>query len=114
MQCLDYSQRRLSAFLEEVQRLRGSEFPYPHSEHALSLIEDFFSNYLRQLKKLTPASDPSTIRAACAAELTGLFEYLPLLGFILRSTNPRNAFEVYGPLLRLARDVVHPGVRSLT
>jgi hypothetical protein len=108
---LDYSQRRLSAFLEEVQRLRGSEFPYPHSEHALSLIEDFFSNYLRQLKKLTPASDPSTIRAACAAELTGLFEYLPLLGFILRSTNPRNAFEVYGPLLRLARDVVHPSVK---
>ena len=102
MQCLEYSKRRLTAFLEEIERLKGSEFPYLHSEHALGLIESYFSRYLAQLKKHGTKSNPATVRAACAAELTGLFEYLPLLGFILRSTNPRNAFEVYGPLLRLA------------
>jgi len=97
VQCLEYSKRRLAAFLEEIQHLKGSEFPYAHSEHALELIEHWFSGYLTQLGKLTAGSDASTVRAACAAELTGLFEYLPLLGFILRSTNPRNAFEFHGP-----------------
>src|SRR5271166_239466 len=113
MQCLEYSKRRLTAFLEEIERLKGSEFPYLHSEHALGLIESYFSRYLAQLKKHGTKSNPATVRAACAAELTGLFEYLPLLGFILRSTNPRNAFEVYGPLLRLAREIVKPTVKLI-
>jgi hypothetical protein len=113
MQCLEYSKRRLNAFLEEIERLKSSEFPYLHSEHALGLIESHFSGYLTQLKKHGPKSNPATVRAACAAELTGLFEYLPLLGFILRSTNPRNAFEVYGPLLRLAREIVKPTVKLI-
>ena len=113
MQCLEYSKRRLRAFLDEIQRLKGSEFPYPHSEHALQLIEASFSDYLAQLQKLGDGSNPATVRAACAAELTGLFEYLPFLGFILRSTNPRNAFEVYGPLLRLAREVVKPNIKLI-
>jgi len=39
--------------------------------------------------------------------LTALFRYLPLLGFILRSTNVRNAFEIYGPLLRLSQQILH-------
>lgn len=113
MQCLEYSKRRLAAFLEEIQRLKGSEFPYVHSEHALQLIEAWFSGYLAQLNKFKAGSDVATIRTACAAELTGLFEYLPVLGFILRSTNPRNAFEVHGPLLRLAREVVKPDVKLI-
>jgi len=111
---LEYSKRRLAAFLEEIQRLKGAEFPYVHSENALQLIERTFSDYLAQLKKLkTAGSDPATIRTACAAELTGLFEYLPFLGFILRSTNPRNAFEVHGPLLRLAREIVKPNIKLI-
>lgn len=111
MQCLEYSKRRLGAFLEEIQRLKGAEFPYVHSEHALQLIEGWFAGYLGQLNKLTATSDPKTVRTSCAAELSGLFEYLPLLGFILRSTNARNAFEVHGPLLRLAREVVKPNIK---
>jgi hypothetical protein len=113
VQCLEYSKSRLAAFLEEVQRLKGAEFPYAYSENALKLIEAWFSGYLTQLGKLTAGSDAATIRAACAAELTGLFEYLPFLGFILRSTNPRNAFEVHGPLLRLAREIVKPNIKLI-
>src|SRR5882762_4237987 len=56
VQCLEYSKMRLAAFLEEIQRLRGSEFAYVHSEHALGLIEASFSGYLTQLGKLTTSS----------------------------------------------------------
>jgi hypothetical protein len=113
VQYLKYSKERLGAFLDEIQRLQGSEFPYVHSKHALQLIEDGFEGYLKELNKLGPSSDPGTIRSSCAASLTGLFDYLPLLGFILRSTNPRNAFEVHGPLLRLAREVVKADIKLI-
>jgi hypothetical protein len=114
VQCLEYSKRRLAAFLEEIQRLKGSDFPYRHSEQALLLIETWFSGYLAILSKLKLGSNEATIRTACAAELTGLFEYLPVLGFILRSTNPRNAFEGHGPLLRLAREIVKPDIKLIS
>jgi hypothetical protein len=41
--------------------------------------------------------------------LQKLYAYSPLLGFILRSTNVRNAFEVVGPFLRLTRQVLDAG-----
>ena len=46
------------------------------------------------------------MKQACALSLRDLFDYLPLLGFILRSTNVRNTFEVFAPLLDLIRDVL--------
>jgi hypothetical protein len=113
VQSLEYSKQRLRAFLEEIRRLKTSEFPYVHSANALQLIEQKFSLYLGHLEKLKPNSDRATIRAACAAELSGLWEYLPILGFVLRSTNPRNAFEIHGPLLRLARELVKPSVKLI-
>jgi hypothetical protein len=113
VQFLDYSKSRLEAFLDQIRRLKGSEFPYADSQHGLQLIESKFSDYLAQLNKLGSTSNPNTVRAACAAELSGLWEYLPILGFILRSTNPRNAFEVHGPLLRLAREIVRPNIRLI-
>lgn len=110
---LEFSRARVKAFLEEIVRLKASDFPYPHSEQALSLIERVFSAFLSRLETLDEESDPETVRAACAAAVSGLFEYLPILGFILRSTNVRNAFEMYGPLLRLCRKILGPSTKLL-
>jgi hypothetical protein len=38
--------------------------------------------------------------------LAYLFIYTPFLGFILRATNVRNAFELYAPVIRLARKLL--------
>jgi hypothetical protein len=110
MLSLEYARSRLRAFLAEVSRLRESEFPYPDSEAALDLLEQRFSAKLIHLESLGPGNDPAVIKQQCAHALTGLFDYLPILGFILRSTNVRNAFEVYRPLRRLARNVLEPTV----
>jgi len=103
---LDYSRKRLREFLEEVKRLRGMEFPYEHSRQALLEIEGVFRQHLEYHEHLDEKSDPSTVEAACETELTALREYLPFLGLIIRSTNVRNAFEMYRPLLRLTRRIV--------
>lgn len=50
---------------------------------------------------------------ACSTSLYDLFAYIPVLGFILRSTNSRLAFEVHGPLLRIARRLIADTTRLL-
>jgi hypothetical protein len=51
-------------------------------------------------------SDQATIRGACIEALGTIFYYIPLLGFVLRSTDVRNAFEIHGPLLSLSRKIL--------
>jgi len=110
---LEFSKARVNAFLDEITKLKASDFPYPHSQQALILIEEVFRAFLDHVEKLDEASDPQTIRAACIAEVSGLFDYLPILGFILRSTNIRNAFETYGPVLRLCQKILGPNTKLL-
>src|SRR5205823_14088739 len=98
------------AFLDEAAHLAASEFPYPGSRLALERLIQFFTARLATLNSFDASSDQGVVRQTCALDLQHQFTYLPLFGFILRSTNVRNAFEVFRPLLRLARDIREPGV----
>lgn len=95
---------QVEAVLAEIERLKGSEFPYLHSEEALNELYDLFSNHLSNLSY--ESKDQPTVDLACNAAFASVRDSLDILGFILRSTNVRNAFEVYGPLLRLARKIL--------
>lgn len=115
MNILDYTKARLRAFLAEIDQVAESEFPYQESEEALQLLRRLFDQKLRVLegRKLdspdTPDEDrDSAIFAECKKALRDLFIYLPVLGFILRSTNVRNAFEIFGPLRRLTETLLPP------
>src|SRR5665213_2647660 len=98
MSPLEYSRARLRAFLKEVDRVKDSDFPHVHPREALIEIEKQFRSRLQKLDSLTAAHDRKVIEASCSEATFQLLVYLPLLGFILRSTNVRNSFEVYGPL----------------
>jgi hypothetical protein len=107
---LPYTQQRVRSFLREIERLSESEFPYMDSKAALDQLQTLFDRKLQRLEAFAPGSDPSIISQECRVTLLALYQYLPLLGFILRSTNVRNAFEAFGPFLRLAGDVLEPGI----
>ena len=94
--------------MAEIEALKESEFPYSHSRDALERLARSFENRLRRLEGFDSASDPGVVARECSVALRAMFIHLPLLGFILRATNVRNAFEVHGPLLRLARAVLEP------
>lgn len=113
IQVVEFSKRRLTSALKVVERLKESEFPYRHSELAITKIETVLQSRLSVLNGLTPNSDPAVVTDACGHALDRLFRYLPILGFVLRSTNVRNAFEVYGPMLRLGRDVIGPDMKLI-
>ncbi len=99
---VEYSRKRILAVRRTIETLRHSEFPYEHSREALNNIDILFKDLLKDVDSAKKASDPDAINAMCSATLDRVFEYLPLLGFVLRSTNVRNAFEIHGPLLRLS------------
>lgn len=101
-----YTLKQVGAFLEEIERLKDSEFPYPHSHAALVEVAQVFANHLNYLDGITSENDLKTVRRVCDAAVDGIGYYLPLLGFILRSTNLRNAFEIYGPILKLAQQIL--------
>ena len=54
--------------------------------------------------------DEEFVKLQCAISLRAFFGNFPLLGFIRRSTNIRNAFELFGPLLDICGRVLEPGV----
>ncbi len=106
MNPLIYTLKRVRAILQEIEHIRESEFPYPHAKKALDVINEHFTIIQDRLKGRDPKS--TATKNYLPTVLNDIFTYLPLLGFILRSTNVRNAFEVYRPLLRLIGDIMEP------
>jgi hypothetical protein len=103
---LDYAKRRYDAAIAEIERLKQSEFPYVHIRDALLQLETVFQGQRALLNKLTAKSSAAVVKNACSQSLAYLFNYTPFLGFILRATNVRNAFELYAPVFRLARKLL--------
>ncbi len=107
-----YARQRIRTVLKEIGELADSDFPYRHSRDALVLLESLFQDRLTVLESLED-KNTETSETICSESLLQVFKYLPLLGFILRSTNVRNSFEIYGPLLRLARQVLGDDTRLI-
>jgi len=104
-----YARGRILSALEEISELEGCEFPYAHSNDALLEIKKKFQRYLEQLDLLGDHASPD-LTLTCSLSLRDLFRCLPLLGFIVRSTAVRNAFEVFRPLLDILRKAVEPKI----
>lgn len=110
---LTYARQRIHAVLEEIAKLKDSDFPYSHSRDALEQFETLFNTRSTALEDLIEENDPEFVKTACSESLLQVLRYLPLLGFVLRSTNVRNSFEIFGPLLRLARQILGPDTKLI-
>jgi len=108
MLSLEFARHRLRAFLAEISELDNSEFPYSDSRRALRRVKGRFDGLLRMLDDLGPGADVHVIKEHSNLSLESCVNYLPVLGFILRSTNVRNGFELVGPLRRLADQLLRP------
>lgn len=113
MNVLESSLKRIEAVFQTIKVLRDSEFPYSDCETALLEVENIFLQTRDQIHRAHNSHDQDAIVQASENALTRLFVYIPLLGFILRSTNVRNAFEVHGPLLSLSKRLLGDNVKLL-
>ncbi len=106
MSTIDYSRKRIAGVLAEIDQLKQSDFPYTHPRTAMELLDTMFKTAQSVLEKMSPNATADMIHNVCSAYLYQLHVYVPILGFLLRSTNVRNAFEAYSPLLRLAQSIM--------
>lgn len=108
MSLLSNTKARLQSVLDEVAHLKQSEFPYPASFDALEAIFINLKEYAADIDdyEKDTGADQENIITWCSDLLRTLGFYIPRLGFILRSTNVRNAFELYRPFLRLAEQIL--------
>jgi len=106
MLTLQNARARVVAVLEEIERLKQSEFPYDFPLDALNLLETRFRLHQGVLAKTSDDSPTSAIRNVCRDSLRELHVYVPVLGFLLRATNVRNAFESHAAFQRLAKKLM--------
>lgn len=95
------TKKKLENVLSTISLLKAEDFPHGHSSDALTALEKMFGARRKSVELLTEKNDLSVVKSVCkeANETLGIF--LPLLGFIVRSTHVRNAFELHRPVLRL-------------
>ncbi len=102
---VDFVRQKLRAVLGQIRQLKSADFPYRESSSALALLTEIYERDLKRLDGLDPSVSVDVRQSVCAHANTNITRYYHILGFILRSTNVRNAFEIYDPLLRICRAV---------
>jgi hypothetical protein len=102
---VDFVSQKLVAVLDQIEHLRTSDFPYVEPKSALGLLSELYKQDLERLSSIDETVDVRVRQQACAHANARISQYYPVLGFILRSTNVRNAFEIYNPLLQMCQTI---------
>ncbi|CAN5294893.1 hypothetical protein BH09SUM1_BH09SUM1_09050 [soil metagenome] len=102
---ISFIEARVRALLELLSVSKGCDFPYKASGLALSAIQKKHESFLADLILIDKSVSEDAIKRICSSFNELVSSHLPLIGFILRSTETRNPFEVYGPLSRLAEEL---------
>lgn len=82
------------------------DFPYSDSCDALKHLRSIFNKNLEDLESLSPETDPKIVNTLCISISKNINCLFDLLGFIIRSTDVRNSFELHGPFLRIIRKLL--------
>lgn len=105
------ARRRVRAFLDQIDQLEASDFPHPDAREALASIKQYFTIRQNLLNDLPPSMSEDVAQEVCTDTIASLARNTAVLGFILRSTNVRNAFELHFPLKRLVNQVISSKAR---
>jgi len=112
---VEHAQNKLRSVLREIDKLKYSDFPEASVKDSLDLLKEKINKQIARLDSLPPSpTAPTSVETwAKACQFSNLYvaRILPVLGFILRSTNVRNAFELHDPVLRLCRSFFGDKVR---
>lgn len=104
---------RTALALRQIDELADGEHSHDHTKAILNEIAKRISENLDELKRAAAVNNADIVRANAATLIIDLDIYLPVLGFILRSSNVRNAFEVFDPLMAMCKDILGPDVRLI-
>ena len=113
LETLNNADLRTSLALKQIDDLCQGEHTHDHPRDILKEIAKHISENLDDLKRAASSGDADVVRSQAASLTLALNSYLPLLGFVLRSSNVRNAFEVFDPLIAMCASVLGQDVRLI-
>jgi hypothetical protein len=96
------SKRKLVNIARTIDGLLDGDMPMQSGKSALAQLKANLSELEKELSAAYRLSDSESVVQAAQNTNLKMLRLLPVLGFILRSTNVRNAFEVLQPLQKLA------------
>jgi hypothetical protein len=112
MSLLHNSKHKLKNIQRTIDGLLDGDFPLSAGRNALLKLRDVFAELDSKLNRASRLRDADSLRQIASNINLKMYQALPILGFILRSTNVRNAFELVEPLQAIA-DVTLQGKPQL-
>jgi len=109
---LSSARRRIDAFLDQIDDLATSSFPHNDGKKALEIIRLQFVGMRGRLDMPVGAAE-ALIDQTCLHVADQVSDYTEVLGFILRSTNVRNPFELHFALKKLIEHAIGPDAKLL-
>jgi hypothetical protein len=85
-----------------VERLMDGDYPHRDSKDALNKILGVYQQDRELLASIDSTATPDTILEYCRRVNNNLVRFKAFLGLLLRSSNIRNAFELFFPIKILA------------
>jgi hypothetical protein len=102
----DFCIQKINELVSVINRLLDGDYPHIDSRSALERIKTVFADDLALLASVNESDDPNVILEYCRRANINIAKLHPFLGMLIRSSNLRNAFEIYFPLKTIAVDVV--------
>jgi hypothetical protein len=86
-----------------IDSIANGDLPFVSGKRALQRLQAIFKALDEKLDRAIKLNDAENIASLASNINLKILQILPILGFILRSTNVRNAFELIEPLQTIAR-----------
>lgn len=102
MSLLHNSKHKLKNVQRTIDGLLAGDFPIGAGKSALLKLQDIFAELETKLDRAGRLKDKAPLTQIASNINLKIYQVLPILGFILRSTNVRNAFELLEPLQSVA------------
>src|SRR6266849_4808476 len=97
------SKYKLNNIQRAIELLLDGDFPLEAGKLALEKLQAVFSGFDKRLDLAEALGDAANLSQVTQNLNVKIYQALPILGFILRSTNVRNAFEMLEPLHAIAQ-----------
>ncbi len=102
MSLLHNSKHKLKNIQHTITGLLNGDFPLDAGRDALLKLREVFDKLDGKLDRAARLADQAPLIQIADNINLKIYQVLPILGFILRSTNVRNAFELLEPLQTIA------------
>ena len=102
----DFCLQKIDSAIALLERLLDGDYPHLDSKRALKRILEVYNQEKERLLSLDDTAQPNTTLEYCRRINIILVRLKVFLGLLLRSSNIRNAFELYFPIKILSSELI--------